>query len=257
MFKKTGFPEEGELVFCTVTKIFGHSVFVNIEDYTRSGMIHISEISPGRIRNLRDYVVEGKKVVCVVLRVNKEKGHIDLSLRRVSEGQKRKRLEQIKQDQKSKHIVKQVAKELHKDETQFLDLIIEKISKEYESLTLCFSDIVANKVDLKDLDIEKDAAEKITTIVKERMKPAKIIISGDISIKTYEEEGIELIKNALKKAEDIGKDNISLKYGGGGTYNLSVTADDYKQAEKLLKEIIDSITSSMKNGEVSFKRVEK
>jgi translation initiation factor 2 subunit 1 len=258
MFKKTGFPEEGELVFCTVTKIFGHSIFVNIEDYTRSGMIHISEISPGRIRNLRDYVVEGKKIVCVVLRVNKEKGHIDLSLRRVSESQKRKRLEHIKQEQKSSHIVKQVAKELHKDETQFLELITEKINKDYDSLSTCFFDIIADKVDLKNLDIEKDAAEKITVIVKERMKPAKIMIYGDISIKIYDPEGIEIIKNALKKAEDIGKDKISLKYGGGGTYNLSVTADDYKQAEKMLKEIVDKITEIIedKKGIISFKRKE-
>jgi translation initiation factor 2 subunit 1 len=101
MIKKTGFPEEGELLLCTVTKIFGHSVFVNIEEYGRSGMVHISEISPGRIRNLRDYVVEGKKIVCAVLRVNKEKGHVDLSLRRVNEGQRRKKLEQIKQEQKT------------------------------------------------------------------------------------------------------------------------------------------------------------
>ena len=129
MIKKEGFPEEGELLLCTVTKIFGHSVFVNVEDYNRSGMIHISEISPGRIRNLRDYVVEGKKVVCVVLRVNKEKGHIDLSLRRVNESQKRKKLEDIKQEQKSEKIIETVAQELHKDPKQFSELMNEKICK--------------------------------------------------------------------------------------------------------------------------------
>ena len=43
--EKKGFPEEGELLLCTVTKIFGHSVFVNIDECNRSGMIHISEIS--------------------------------------------------------------------------------------------------------------------------------------------------------------------------------------------------------------------
>ena len=110
--EKKEFPEEGELLLCTVTKIFGHSVFVNIEDFSKSGMIHISEISPGRIRNLRDYVVEGKKIVCTVLKIDKIKGHIDLSLRRVTEGQRRKKLESIKQEQKSKKIIESVAKEI-------------------------------------------------------------------------------------------------------------------------------------------------
>src|SRR3989338_5359313 len=80
LLKKEGFPEEDELVMCTVTQVQFHSVFVILDEYDKGGMIHISEVSPGRIRNIRDFVREGKKVVCKVLRVNKEKGHIDLSL---------------------------------------------------------------------------------------------------------------------------------------------------------------------------------
>ncbi len=89
LLKKQGYPEEGELVFCEVTKVQYNSVFVNIEDYNKSGLIHISEISPGRIRNIRDYVKEGKMIVCKVLKTDEKKGHIDLSLRRVTEIQRR------------------------------------------------------------------------------------------------------------------------------------------------------------------------
>ena len=92
LLKKEGFPEEDELVICTVTSVHHSSVFTNLDEYGRTGLIHISEISPGRIRNIRDYVVEGKKVVCKVLRVDKEKGHIDLSLRRVKEMQKKNKV---------------------------------------------------------------------------------------------------------------------------------------------------------------------
>ena len=93
MRKKKGFPEEDDIVLCTVKKILYHSVFVTLDEYDNlEGMIHISEIAPGRIRNIRDYVREGKKLVCKVLRVRKEKGHFDLSLRRVNEGQRRRAL---------------------------------------------------------------------------------------------------------------------------------------------------------------------
>ena len=111
LLKKQGFPQEGELVLCTVTKIFGHSVFVTVDEYNRSGMINISEVSPGRIRNLRDFVVEGKKIVCFVLRVNQEKGHIDLSLRRVNDNQKRKKLESMQLEQKAEKMLEFVAKD--------------------------------------------------------------------------------------------------------------------------------------------------
>ena len=115
LFKKQGFPEENELVMCTVTKVQYHSVFVNLDEYEKGGMIHISEVSPGRIRNIRDFVKESKKVVCLVLRINKEKGHIDLSLRRVNEGQKRAKVDEIKKEQMAEKILEFVAKKLNKD----------------------------------------------------------------------------------------------------------------------------------------------
>ncbi|MEK6869062.1 MAG: S1 RNA-binding domain-containing protein, partial [Nanoarchaeota archaeon] len=48
LLKKEGFPEEDELVMCTVTKVQFHSVFVTLDEYDKGGMIHISEVSPGR-----------------------------------------------------------------------------------------------------------------------------------------------------------------------------------------------------------------
>ena len=98
LHKREGFPEEDELVMCTVTKIFPHSVFVNLDEFDRNGLIHISEVSPGRIRNIRDFVKQDKKVICKVLRINKERGHIDLSLRRVNDAQRRNKSDEIKQN---------------------------------------------------------------------------------------------------------------------------------------------------------------
>jgi translation initiation factor 2 alpha subunit (eIF-2alpha) len=72
--------EEGTVVLCTVTKIVGTSVFVKLDDYNKEATIITSEIAPGRIRNLRDYVVPNKKIVCKILRID-NKGQIDLSLR--------------------------------------------------------------------------------------------------------------------------------------------------------------------------------
>ena len=63
LLKKHGFPEESEIVLCTVTKVQYDSVFVNLNEYGKLGVIHISEISPGRIRNIRDFVKEGRIII--------------------------------------------------------------------------------------------------------------------------------------------------------------------------------------------------
>ncbi|MBW2983751.1 translation initiation factor IF-2 subunit alpha [Candidatus Woesearchaeota archaeon] len=233
LLKKKEFPEEDEIVMCTVTKIHFHSVFVNLDEYGRTGLIHISEVSPGRIRNIRDYVVEGKKVVCKVLRIDEEKGHIDLSLRRVSEGQKRKKANEIKQEQKAEKIIEFVAKNLKINPVQLYNQLSEKILKKYPSIYPAFEESVKNNKLLKELDIADKIAKPLTESIKQRIKEAEVQIGGELTLISYASNGIEIIKEALKKASDVDK-SISISYEGGGKYKIMVKAPDYKKAEKML-----------------------
>src|SRR3989344_570630 len=126
-YKKKGKPEVGDTVICTVNKILYHSVFVSIDDYENlEGMIHISEIAPGRIRNLRDYVVEGKKIVCSVLNINPQ-GNIDLSLRRVNTAQMVNKLKDYKQEEKAEKLLEQIGKEFKMNISKVYDVIGYKI----------------------------------------------------------------------------------------------------------------------------------
>ena len=145
LFKKQGFPEEDELVLCTVTSVQYHSVFVDIYEYGKSGLIHISEVSPGRIRNIRDFVKEGKKIVCKVLRINKEKGYIDLSLRRVNESEKRRKIDEIKREQNAEKIIEIAAGKIGIKTEQLYNEISEKITKNYTSLHEFFEQASKNE----------------------------------------------------------------------------------------------------------------
>ena len=85
--------EVGDLVLCTVDRVVGTVVFVKIEGQGKEveGSITFSEVAPGRIRNIRDYVVPKKKIVCKILRMLN--GNIDLSLRRVTQKERKEVLE--------------------------------------------------------------------------------------------------------------------------------------------------------------------
>jgi len=256
LYRKEGFPDEDELVLCTVTAVHGHSVFVKLDEYDKTGMIHISEVSPGRIRNIRDFVVEGKKVVCKVLRIDKKKGHIDLSLRRVNEGQKRKKTDEIKQEQKAEKIIESIAKKLNTDVKELYNKISGKILEKYEYIYECFNDIVADAVSLEKLGIEERLAKEIIEAVKERIKLPEVNVKGVLKLMSYDPEGVEIIKGALKKA---GGEGIDIKYKGAGEYNIVVRASDYKEAEKILKNSVDKATRYMekKKGTAVFKKQEK
>jgi translation initiation factor 2 subunit 1 len=235
LFRKDGFPEEDELVMCTVTKVHINSVFVSVDDYQKQGMIHISEISPGRIRNIRDFVKEGKVIVCKVLRVSQERGQIDLSLRRVSEGQRRAKVEEMKQEQKAEKILEFVAGSLGKNQLEIYRDVFSKVTKHYDMMHHAFSAVVEENLSLEALGIEKKVAQALETEIRHRTRPSEVEMDGDFTITSYEPNGVEIIKETLQKAMSVS-DKLSVRYVGGGKYHVTVIAPDYPEAERLLKE---------------------
>ncbi|MBI2541874.1 translation initiation factor IF-2 subunit alpha [Candidatus Woesearchaeota archaeon] len=238
LFKKQGFPEESDLVLCTVTSVQFHSVFVDIDEYGKGGMIHISEIAPGRIRNIRDYVKEGKKIVCKVLRINQEKGYIDLSLRRVNESEKRRKIEGIKRQQNAEKIIEIAAGKLGLKTEQLYDEISSKI-KEYASLYEFFEAAVKDGKLLESFGIDKKYISILAETINQRIKPSEVQIIGKFKITTFAPDGIGIIKESLKRAQEAAK-GISIHYLGSGFFRLMVKASDYKEAEKLIKNATDS-----------------
>jgi translation initiation factor 2 subunit 1 len=244
LYRKTGFPEENELVLCTVTNIQYHSVFVNLDEYDRQGMIHISEISPGRIRNIRDFVKEGKKIICLVLRINTEKGYIDLSLRRVNEAQKREKNNHIKQEMLAEKIVENAARQRKEDFEKLYKKVTDSVFKKYPMLFAAFEEVALRGESLEKLGIEKKLAEDITTIIKLRIKPSEVNIDGDFILTSYKPDGINIIREAVKKGKKVCKD-ISIKYKGAGTYHLEIKAGEYKEAEKNLEKAVKAVREHM------------
>jgi translation initiation factor 2 subunit 1 len=242
--KKTGFPREDELVLCTVTAVQYSSVFCALDEYGRTGMIHISEVAPGRIRNIREYVKEGKKIVCKVLRISQEKGHIDLSLRRVSEMQRRQKLNQIKQEQLAEKIVEHAARKHLKKSEDIIAALTKALAEDYGGLFPAFEQAAQDKLDLSKF-IEKKLAADITEAIKQRIKPQEITVDGDITLLSYAPNGLELVKEALHKAKNT-KGKPVIRYKGAGTYHISLAAEDYKIGEKMLKEAVDAVLESAK-----------
>src|SRR4030065_1291132 len=94
-------PGGGELVVCSVSNVKNFGAFVALDEYEgKEGFIHIAEVSSGWIKYIRDYVREGQKVVCKVLRVDPSKGQVDLSLKAVNGHQRRAKIQAGKNEQK-------------------------------------------------------------------------------------------------------------------------------------------------------------
>lgn len=117
--RKPEYPEGGDLVIATIETVTDYGAYAKLDEYDKRGLLHVSEISSSWIRNIRDFVREGQKMVLKVLRVDPEKGHVDLSLRRVNKRERIEKVMQWKKERKADALLKGVSEKLGYPLTRF------------------------------------------------------------------------------------------------------------------------------------------
>jgi translation initiation factor 2 subunit 1 len=258
LYQRQGFPEETEIVLCTVTKVMPNAVFATLDEYGgRTGLIHISEVAPGRIRNIRDYVIEGRKVVCRVIAVRKEKGHIDLSIRRVNEMQKKQKTNAIKMEQKAEKLIENLAKNLKVDVKRLYEELTREMWNDFEYAHECFDSVAAGEFDLKKLKLDKKTEAALADMIKEKITLPEVEIKGTLTFQSWEQEGADIIREELTK---IKKSGVDVSYLGHGRYKVMIKAPDYDLAEKIVKKNIQALAEKYQDSEnniVKFERAAK
>ncbi|VDK58051.1 unnamed protein product [Gongylonema pulchrum] len=83
-FYANQFPDVEDTVMVNVRQIAEMGAYVSLLEYNnKEGMILLSELSRRRIRSVNKLIRVGRSECVVVIRVDKDKGYIDLSKRRV------------------------------------------------------------------------------------------------------------------------------------------------------------------------------
>lgn len=237
--ERSGWPEEGEFVVCSVKKVTDFGAFVELDEYGRKeGLIHISEVASGWVKYIRDYVREGQKIVCKVLNVDTVKHHIDLSLKDVNEHQRREKIQQWKNEQKAEKWLQYVAKTIKispEELKNLMNLFYDKLGSTYASFEKAMFD---GTPALIKIGVREDIAEMITKVALENLKKPQVDISGYIDLASPLPDGIEQIKKALKKGMENDEEDVSVSitYVGAPRYRVHVIAPDYKKAENVLKK---------------------
>jgi translation initiation factor 2 alpha subunit (eIF-2alpha) len=229
--------QEGQLVLCTVERIIGTTVFVKVEE-NREGTITLSEIAPGRIRNLRDYVIPGKRIVCKILNIKENVIH--LSLRRVGVNEKKDFLQKVDKEKSNKAILKTVLGEL-------AEKVIAEITKT-QSLTDLFEEAKENP-EILDTYLKKPEAEKIIKILESKKEKPKEI-RQIVKLSNKSSDGMTIVKNILNESCKDSKCEVS--YLAAGKYRINFTGKDFKTLKSANMQTIDSIEKLAKKTHSEF-----
>ena len=256
---KPEWPEPGDLIIATIESVMDYGAYAKLDEYNRRGFLHISEISSARIRNVRDFVRENQKMVLKVLRVDVEKGHIDLSLRRVTKRERIEKIKSWKKDRKGDALLHAVAEKvgLPKHEVyQKAGVILEEKYGLYEG----FEKVVKEGIEvLTKLDIPEDLAKVIAQVAEERIKIKMVRVKGVLEVRCNKPNGVKCIQDAFisaKKSNEAKDAKIVFFVIATPRYSVEVSADNWKRAEEVLEEVSQSVVTNIAKagGHGSFKR---
>ncbi len=260
MSRAKGFPENGELVVCTVTNVKNFGAFVTLDEYDgKEGFVHVRDVATGWVKYIRDFIREGQKIVCKVLGVDSSKGHIDLSLKSVNDHQKREKIQQWKNENKAEKLVEIIAERMSISVDEAYALFANDLLEVYETLYGAFETAVAYPDEFLE-DFSGDWIDTFMEVAGENVTPPFVQIDGILEMTSAAPNGVELIKKALmaglKAADGADAEIASI---GSPKYRVVVTASEYKEAEDVMKKMTTKAINELAaaGGTATLKRESK
>ncbi len=261
LLQKQEWPERGELVLATVKKVTDYGAYVTLEEYgDKEGLLHRNEISTSWIRNIRNHVREGQKLVLKVLRVDRNKKHIDLSRKRVTKSQRIGKIYAFKHERKAETFLRITAEKLHKPFEEVTEKAAVPMEETYGDVYTALEEANRQGSDaLTKVGIPQDIADTLAKLAQEKIRPPLVEVKGVLQLSINKPNGVNIIKDALHTAQRVSTPNtakVHIYTIASPRYRLKVEAENYKQAETILQKASEAATKAIlkAGGKGSFKR---
>ncbi|XP_050032272.1 eukaryotic translation initiation factor 2 subunit 1 [Dermacentor andersoni] len=255
-FYSQKYPEPEDVVMVNVRQIAEMGAYVRLLEYNDiEGMILLSELSRRRIRSINKLIRVGRSECVVVIRVDKDKGYIDLSKRRVSPEDITKCEEKFARGRAVNSILRHVAEtlkfetdeqleELYRKTAWYFDDKFKKTTASYDVFKLAVTDVSV----LDECDIDPETKEVLLTNIKHRLTPQAVKIRADIEVSCYEYEGIDAVKHALREGMSLSTEDMPIKINliAPPVYVMTTTTMDRTEGLEALNNAITKIEETIR-----------
>ena len=256
-FKKEGKPEVGELVLCTVKKILPHAAFVYLDEYNHlEAMLHVSEISSRWVKNIKDYISQGKKIVCKVLEV-KPNGHIDVSLKRVTNAETKRKLNEVKAEQRMEKLIEAIARRIKVEPKEGLEKVGRVLVNEFGSLADFYSEVRSEGTEvINELDLPDKWKKELYEQISEQLKSQFVNMCRQIKVSSFEGDAVKRIRKVFEKMYNLAKKeneiSIEVRHITSPKYLFEITAKNYKVGEAFINKLGKEISKFASKQNVNF-----
>ncbi len=260
MGSKSEWPEEGELVVCTVKSVVQNGAYLNLVGYDREGFVFIGEIAAGWVKNIRGHVRVGQRVVGKVTRVRKDRKSVDLSLKSVNDERRREALQAWKNENRARQLLKIIGERSGWKEGRS-DEMASELTEAFGTLYGAFEEAVIDPEALPQMGYEGDWIAVFVELAVENIVPPFVAVRGHLEIVVPNEAGIAIISKVLADAEVKGSEGeeveVTCHYDGAPHYRVEILAPDYKSAEVAWNAVEQAVLPAVESagGSASAERI--
>ncbi|KAI0524366.1 hypothetical protein KFK09_003733 [Dendrobium nobile] len=264
------FPEVDTAVMIQVKSIAEMGAYVSLLEYNNiEGMIPFNELSRRRIRSVNSLIRVGRQEPAMVVRVDRDKGYIDLSKRRVSEEDVHACEERYNKSKLVHSIMRHVSETVGIDlEDLYIHIgwpLYRKFGHAFEAFKLIVSDpdsvLEPLTKEVKEVGSDGQEVTKVEPALTEelkdalvknirrRMTPQPLKIRADIEMKCFQFDGVLHIKEAMRKAEAAGNDDclVKIKLVAPPLYVLTTQTLEKDKGISVLNNAIKACTEAIEN----------
>ncbi|GAM84592.1 hypothetical protein ANO11243_025880 [Dothideomycetidae sp. 11243] len=250
-FYEEKYPEIDSFVMVNVKQIAEMGAYVKLLEYDNiDGMILLSELSRRRIRSIQKLIRVGRNEVVVVLRVDKEKGYIDLSKRRVSPEDIIKCEERYNKSKMVHSIMRHVAEKTNTPIEELYQNIGWPLNKKYGHAIDAFKLSITNPDVWSDANFPNEVVkDELTSYIGKRLTPQPTKVRADVEVTCFGYDGIDAVKTALRTAEarNTPETQVKVKLVSPPLYVLTSQTLDKGAGIQVLEQAIEDISHQIKS----------
>jgi len=224
----------------------------------------LSELSRRRIRSINKLIRVGRNEVVVVLRVDEEKGYIDLSKRRVSPEDIEKCEEKYNKAKAVHGILRHVAQSTKTPLEELYQKVGWPLYRKFGHAFDAFKKSVVDPLVIEETwkenaeGLSDEVKQSLIENIKRRLTPQPLKCRADIEVTCFRYEGIDAIKAALfdgRKAMEEKDLPVEIKLVAPPLYVMMTTALDKDIGLEALNYAINRIREEMikRGGDVNVK----
>ncbi len=249
-FYENELPNAGDCVTARVDRIDDNNigVYVSLMEYGGiEAMVQLSELSRRRVRNIRHLIRIGKYEVFHVLRVDDDRGYVDLTKKCVTPDDMEEMKKKFSDGKLINTIMNQVAIKTGTNLTHLYETLVWSIYRENRNVFQTFRSALADPSVLDPFELSDDVVDILFKQIQKYMKPKVLKLNAHVQVQCFTPEGIDIIKEGFAAAIRNTDPPVRARLIAPPVYILSTETLDKELGVNVLSQSLHILEESIVN----------